>query len=307
MRGKRYARAPVSCSCTPALSTTAQAWCGKSMKVLFGSSNASGSRASTKQSVVGSDNYSERNVQLAVNEKLIVALDVHTAGKALDLVNELRDIAGMFKIGSTLFTAVGPQIVKDVIASGARVFLDLKFHDIPHQVAGAARSAAELGVSLFTVHASGGSEMMKRAVDAVAEVGNQTAVLAITVLTSIDANILAQIGVSSTPAESVMRLVKLAEASGVNGVVASPQEIESIRGVIPNPNFLIVTPGIRPAQNESADQRRTATPAAAISAGASYLVVGRPITGATDPVAAAQQIVAEMQGAESLQTKGTVP
>lgn len=244
---------------------------------------------------------------MPAKDKLIVALDVETPIKALDLVKELRSVARMFKVGSQLFTAAGPQIVRDIIALDSKVFLDLKFHDIPHQVAGAARSAAELGVSLFTIHASGGSEMMQRAVDAVAEVGNQTAVLAITVLTSIDANILAQIGVSSTPAESVMRLVKLAEASGVNGVVASPQEIESIRGVIPNPNFLIVTPGIRPAQNESADQRRTATPAAAISAGASYLVVGRPITGATDPVAAAQQIVAEMQGAESLQTKGTVP
>jgi orotidine-5'-phosphate decarboxylase len=160
---------------------------------------------------------------------------------------------------------------------------------------------------LFTIHASGGSEMMQRAVEAVAEVGNNSKVLAISVLTSIDANILAQIGVSSTPAESVMKLVKLAESAGVDGVVASPQEIETIRGVIPNPNFLVVTPGIRPAQNESGDQKRVATPAAAICAGASYLVVGRPITGATDPVAAAQQIVAEMQNAESLQTKGTVP
>jgi orotidine-5'-phosphate decarboxylase len=149
--------------------------------------------------------------------------------------------------------------------------------------------------------------MMQRAVEAVAEAGNNSKVLAISVLTSIDANILAQIGVSSTPAESVMKLVKLAESAGVDGVVASPQEIETIRGVIPNPNFLVVTPGIRPAQNESGDQKRVATPAAAISAGASYLVVGRPITGATDPVAAAQQIVAEMQNAESLQTKGTVP
>jgi orotidine-5'-phosphate decarboxylase len=165
-------------------------------------------------------------------------------------------------------------------------------------------------VSLFTIHASGGSEMMQRAVEAVAEVGNKTGVrskvLAISVLTSIDANILAQIGVSSTPSESVIKLVKLAESAGVDGVVASPQEIETIRDVISNPNFLVVTPGIRAAQNESADQKRVATPATAISAGASYLVVGRPITGATDPVAAAQQIIAEMRNAESLQTKGTV-
>jgi orotidine-5'-phosphate decarboxylase len=217
----------------------------------------------------------------------------------------------MFKVGSQLFTAAGPQIVRDIIALDSKVFLDLKFHDIPHQVAGAARSAAELGVALFTIHASGGSEMMRRAVDAVAEVGNKTGerskVLAISVLTSIDANILAQIGVTSTPSESVIRLVKLAESAGVDGVVASPQEIETIRNVIPNSNFLIVTPGIRPTHNESADQKRVATPAAAISAGASYLVVGRPITGAPDPATAAQQIVAEMQDAESSQTKGTVP
>lgn len=244
---------------------------------------------------------------MPAKDKLIIALDVETPSKALDLVKELRSVAGMFKVGSQLFTAAGPQIVHDIIALDSKVFLDLKFHDIPHQVAGAARSAAELGVSLFTIHASGGSEMMRRAVDAVAEVGNETAVLAITVLTSIDANILAQIGVSATPSESVLRLVKLAEASGVDGVVASAQEIKTIRDTIPNPNFLVVTPGIRPTQNDSGDQKRVATPAAAISAGASYLVVGRPITSAPDPLAAAQQIVTEMQHAEGAQTKGTVP
>jgi orotidine-5'-phosphate decarboxylase len=244
---------------------------------------------------------------LPIKDKLIIALDVETPSKALDLVKELRSVAGMFKVGSQLFTAAGPQIVRDIIALDSRVFLDLKFHDIPHQVAGAARSAAELGVSLFTIHASGGSEMMRRAVDAVAEVGNETAVLAISVLTSIDANILAQIGVNSTPSESVLRLVKVAEASGVDGVVSSAQEIKTIRDAIPNRNFLIVTPGIRPTQNESGDQKRIATPAAAISAGASYIVVGRPITSAADPLAAAQQIVTEMQQAEGAQTKGTVP
>ena len=238
-------------------------------------------------------------------DKLIIALDVETPSKALDLVKQLRDSAGMFKVGSTLFTSAGPQIVHDIIALNSKVFLDLKFHDIPHQVAGAARSAAELGVSLFTVHASGGSEMMKRAVDSVNEVAEQTghrpAVLAISVLTSVDATILSQIGVSSTPVESVLRLVRLAEAAGVNGVVASPQEIATIRRNVSKPEFLIVTPGIRPAENEPAkeDQRRVATPAAAIAAGASYLVVGRPITGASDPVKAAEAIVKEMQRAET--------
>ena len=246
---------------------------------------------------------------MPTNNKLIVALDVDTAEKALALVDQLREVTGMFKIGSTLFTAAGPQIVKDVIASGARVFLDLKFHDIPHQVGGAARSAAELGVSMFTVHASGGPEMMKRATEAVAEVSARTgapraAVLAISVLTSVDSEILSQIGVTESATESVMRLVKLAAASGVDGVVASPQEVAAIRSAIADPNFLVVTPGIRPAQTED-DQRRVATPAAALAAGASYLVVGRPITGATDPLAAARAIASEMQLAAPLRSSGT--
>ena len=236
-------------------------------------------------------------------DKLIVALDVDTPDKALALVQQLRGVAGMFKIGSTLFTLSGPQIVKDIVASGAKVFLDLKFHDIPHQVAGAARSAAQLGVSLFTIHASGGTEMMRAAVDAVNEVADKehtprAAVLAVTVLTSIDANTLTQIGVNASPEESVLRLVKLAEQAGVDGVVASPQETKKIRTAVADPNFLIVTPGIRPAGKDSGDdQRRVATPEAALSAGASYLVVGRPITSAADPVAAAREIAFEMERA----------
>ena len=211
----------------------------------------------------------------------------------------------MFKVGSQLFTSTGPQIVRDIIALNAKVFLDLKFHDIPHQVAGAARSAAELGVSLFTIHASGGSEMMRRAVESVEEVGQRSGVrsrvLAISVLTSIDATILSQIGVTSTPEESVLRLVRLAESSGVDGVVASPNEIKTIRSVVPSSNFLVVTPGIRPVSRESEDQKRVATPAAAIAAGASYLVVGRPITGAPDPLAAANEIIADMERGRSLE------
>jgi orotidine-5'-phosphate decarboxylase len=236
-------------------------------------------------------------------DKLIVALDVDTPAKALALVKQLRDVAGVFKIGSTLFTLAGPQIVTDIVASGAKVFLDLKFHDIPHQVAGAARSAAQLGVSMFTIHASGGSDMMRAAVDAVTEVAEQehkprAAVLAVSVLTSIDANTLMQIGVNASPEESVLRLVKLAAQAGVDGVVASPQETKRIRAAVSNPSFLIVTPGIRPAGKDAGDdQRRVATPEAALSAGASYLVVGRPITGAPDPVAAAREIANEMERA----------
>ena len=247
------------------------------------------------------------------NKKLIIALDVETPTKALELVKQLHSVAGMFKVGSQLFTAAGPQIVRDILAHDSKVFLDLKFHDIPHQVAGAARSAAELGVSLFTIHASGGSEMMQRAVDSVNEVaakgGMRSAVLAISVLTSIDETILSEIGVTSTPAESVLRLVKLAEAAGVDGVVASPQEIETIRRTVSSSDFLVVTPGIRPSTNEKGDQKRVATPAAAIAAGASYLVVGRPITAAPDPLRAAEEIATEMHGAEvspgASLTKGT--
>ncbi len=240
---------------------------------------------------------------MAAEDKLIIALDVETPSKALDLVRELHRVAGMFKVGSQLFTSAGPQIVKDILALDSKVFLDLKFHDIPHQVAGAARAAAELGVSLFTVHASGGSEMLRRAVESVSEVaerkgGVRAKVLAISVLTSIDATILSQIGVTSSPEESVLRLVALAESSGVDGVVASPQEIKTIRRAVPKSSFLIVTPGIRPAASEQEDQKRVATPAAAIAAGASYLVVGRPITGAPNPLQAAHEIVAEMERAE---------
>lgn len=237
-------------------------------------------------------------------EKLIVALDVDTPAQALGLVKELRDVAGMFKIGSTLFTLAGPQIVKDVVASGAKVFLDLKFHDIPHQVAGSARSVAQLGVSLFTLHASGGAEMMQRAVEAVSEVAEREgtirpAVLAVSVLTSMDAASLSQIGINSSPEETVLRLVKLAEQSGVDGVVASPQEAARIRASVAKREFLIVTPGIRPAGKDAGDQRRVSTPEAALNAGADYLVVGRPITAAADPIAAAREIAAEMERAQS--------
>ena len=235
---------------------------------------------------------------MTARDKLIIALDVETPDKALDLARQLHSVAGMFKVGSQLFTSAGPQIVRDIIALGSKVFLDLKFHDIPHQVAGAASAAAKLGVSLFTVHASGGSEMMRRAVEAASDAG-ETKVLAITVLTSIDQRILSQIGVTSSPSDSVLRLVNLAESSGVDGIVASPHEIETIRQAVPNPNFLIVTPGIRPSNSESEDQKRVATPAAAIAAGASYLVVGRPITGASNPLAAANEIVNEMKRAEN--------
>jgi orotidine-5'-phosphate decarboxylase len=237
---------------------------------------------------------------LTAKDKLIVALDVPTLDQAKKLISELKNDVGMFKVGSQLFTMAGPTLVEEIINSGNKVFLDLKFHDIPHQVAGAARVAAELGVSLFTVHASGGSEMMRRAVDAVATAkrGSTTEpvrIVAVSVLTSMDEAALSEIGVDKRPDAAVEQLVKLAAASGVHGVVSSPREAASIRSFT-SPGFVIVTPGIRPddATSQNEDQKRTATPAAALSAGADYLVVGRPITGATDPKRAAQQIVEEM-------------
>ncbi len=246
---------------------------------------------------------------MSKKDKLIVALDVATPAEARTLVATLREVVGMFKIGSQLFTTAGPEVVKEIVSSEARVFLDLKFHDIPHQVAGAARAAAQLGVSMFTVHASGGAEMMRQAVEAVSEAAEKAGtarpfVVAVSVLTSLDADALAQIGIASSPVESVLRLVELAESSGVDGVVASPLEVETIRARVKNPRFLVVTPGIRPTTDEtdgksssnSDDQKRVATPAAALAAGADYLVVGRPITGARNPAEAARAILTQMEG-----------
>lgn len=237
---------------------------------------------------------------MTARDKLIVALDVDTRADADNLVEKLKHVVGMFKVGSQLFTATGPQLIESILRGGNQVFLDLKFHDIPHQVAGAARVAAELGVTLFTVHASGGTEMMSRAVDAVADVAERkriqrSRIVAVSVLTSMDAGSLAQIGINDGPAKAVARLVALAEVAGVDGVVASPQEIAAIRS-LSKPGFLIVTPGIRPTstQTDGDDQKRVATPAFALETGADYLVVGRPITSAPDPLAAAEAIVEEM-------------
>ena len=240
---------------------------------------------------------------MKAKDQLIVALDVPNVTDANKLVAQLRDVVSMFKIGSQLFTAAGPGLVKSIVEGGNKVFLDLKFHDIPHQVTGAARSAAELGVTLFTVHASGGTEMMKRARDSVAEVAERTGyersrIVAVSVLTSIDAATLTQIGVNDGPVASVERLVKLARSAGVDGVVASPQEVRNIRSITSD-DFLIVTPGIRLASSETKneDQKRVGTPAAALQAGANYLVVGRPITSAPEPVKAAQNVILEMEAA----------
>lgn len=238
----------------------------------------------------------------AAKDKLIVALDVDSASRALDLFAELRDIAGMFKIGSQLFTAAGPDIVRQIISQGGRIFLDLKYHDIPNTVAAAGVEATRLGVSIFNVHASGGAEMLKRTIAAVNEVclkeGLATPkVIAVTLLTSIDQNTLARIGILDDPRSVVSSWAQLAADCGLDGVVASPLEIEIIRAAVDKPDFVIVTPGIRPAGDAADDQRRVRTAAEAIRAGADYLVVGRPILNAPDPAAAAKRIVSEIDAA----------
>ena len=232
--------------------------------------------------------------------KLIVALDVDTAQQARELVATLRGIVGMFKIGSQLFTAAGPSLVREIISSGEGVFLDLKYHDIPNTVARAGVEATRLGVSIFNLHAAGGSEMMRRTTDAVAECAQaegftRPLVIAVTVLTSANESTLTDIGFNAAPADLVARLALLAEASGMDGVVASPREVGIVRSAVGNKNFVVITPGIRPKGTDLGDQKRVTTPREAILAGANYIVVGRPIIEAADPAHAAREVIAEME------------
>jgi orotidine-5'-phosphate decarboxylase len=228
-------------------------------------------------------------------DRLIVALDTPGLPEAEALVERLRGTVETFKVGSQLFTAAGPAAVEMVRKRGGRVFLDLKYHDIPAIAAGAVREAARLGVTLLTVHASGGRAMLRAAVEAVAGLGrDRPRILAVTVLTSLDrATLLGELGVPVAVEGHVVTLAGLARASGCDGVVASPREAARLRGVLGR-DALIVTPGVRPAGEAADDQARTATPAAACRAGADYLVIGRPITGAADPVAATAAILAEI-------------
>jgi orotidine-5'-phosphate decarboxylase len=229
-------------------------------------------------------------------KRLIVALDVDTPARALDLVSELREVAGAFKVGSQLFTATGPDIVRQIIARGGNVFLDLKFHDIPNTVESSAIEAVRLGVSIFNVHAAGGRRMMESAIKAVRAESDRLGItppllIAVTVLTSSDDSTLLECGVNDSVADQVLRLSTLSHEIGLNGVVASPREIRIIRQAIPDPAFVIVTPGVRPLGSNKDDQSRTMTPAQAITAGATYIVVGRPITSAPNPTSAALQIL----------------
>jgi orotidine-5'-phosphate decarboxylase len=233
--------------------------------------------------------------RLAPRDRLIVALDTASLPEAEGLVERLAGGVGMFKVGAQLFTAAGPTAVEMVRKRGARVFLDLKYHDIPATVSGAVREAARLGVALLTVHASGGARMLRAAADAAAAVGRERPrILAVTVLTSLDrATLQRELGVPSAVEGHAVHLADLAREAGCDGVVASPREAARLRALLGR-GALIVTPGIRPAGGAADDQARTATPAVAVRAGADYLVVGRPITGAPDPAGAAAAIVAEI-------------
>jgi orotidine-5'-phosphate decarboxylase len=217
-----------------------------------------------------------------MKSKLIVALDVESYQDASALVQIMGDVVDIFKVGSQLFTRAGPRIIEFLHEHGKECFLDLKFHDIPHTVARAVESAAALRVRMLTLHTSGGAEMLEAAV----AIPNHPLLLGVTVLTSVGGDVQAE----------VLRLAKLAKACGLNGVIASPHEIRLLREAV-GKDFLIVTPGIRPSSAEAGDQKRVMTPADAVAAGASYLVVGRPIIAASDPAQAAALIVEEMASA----------
>jgi len=224
--------------------------------------------------------------------RLIVALDVSSARAAQTIVAALGDSALTYKVGMQLYTAEGPEVVRDLVASGRRVFLDLKYHDIPNTVGAAVGEAAKMGVSMLTVHASGSSKMLRAAAEA-ASTYPELIVLAVTVLTSMDGTDLETIGMKGSVQESVVRLATVALANGCRGIVTSAREAAKVRAEL-GYSFALVTPGVRPAGSSVADQVRVVTPAQAIAAGASHIVVGRPITEASDPAAQARAILRQI-------------
>jgi orotidine-5'-phosphate decarboxylase len=228
--------------------------------------------------------------------RLAVALDASDREEVLGLVRLLHGRVGVAKIGLEAFVAHGPALVSEVVALEVPVFLDLKLHDIPNTVERAARAAARLGVAMLTVHASGGEAMLRAARSGASAAGRPPAVLAVTVLTSLDDAALEGLGIAGGAGGRALAWATLAQRCGCAGVVCSPREVQALREAVGTP-FLLVTPGVRPAGEDAGDQRRVATPREAIAAGADLLVVGRPITAAADPAAAAEAILADMCGA----------
>jgi orotidine-5'-phosphate decarboxylase len=225
-------------------------------------------------------------------QRLIVALDVSTATAARKIVAAVGDSAHAYKVGMQLYTAEGPEIVRELVSAGRRVFLDLKYHDIPNTVAAAVKQAVLLKVSMLTVHAAGGGKMLKAAVEA-SQSSHNAQVLAVTVLTSLNDTELGKIGIRGAVLDQVLRMAALALSNGCHGVVASAQEAGALREEFGS-NFVIVTPGVRPAGSGPHDQARVVTPAEAIAAGASHIVVGRPITEAVDPAGETRAILGQM-------------
>lgn len=236
--------------------------------------------------------HSSKSAPLQPKDRLAVALDFPSARLALDLVDRLDGSCLWFKVGMELYYAAGNSLVETLRDRGFNIFLDLKLHDIPNTVAGAVRSATQAGASLLTIHAAGGPAMMSAAAEAAAAPGAPR-LLAVTVLTSMDAAELAAVGVSASPAEQVLRLARLAKDAGIDGLVCSAEEVGALRAELGEEAILVI-PGIRPSGSEVGDQKRVATPRAAIERGASMLVVGRPITRAANPAQAAKSILEEI-------------
>ncbi len=239
---------------------------------------------------------------MQASERIIVALDVDSAARAVELVRELREHCGVFKVGLELLNAAGGDILSVLQDAGAdKIFYDAKLHDIPNTVAGAMRGIAKMGIWCVTVHAAGGGAMLTAATEAAKATAEAAGIappkiFAVTLLTSIGPDALQnELRVGDSVAEYVAAMAKMAYDCGCDGVIASPQEIAIVRATVPDPKFLIITPGVRPVGSQAGDQARVTTPAAAVQSGADYLVIGRPIVAASDPAAAAQKIAAEME------------
>ena len=230
---------------------------------------------------------------MPADPRVIVALDFPAAAPALALLEQLDPARCRVKVGKELFTRGGPQLVERAVAAGFDVFLDLKFHDIPNTVAGACAAAADLGVWMVNVHASGGPAMLRAARERLDGLSSPPLLIAVTVLTSLDASDLAAVGCPGEPAERVLQLARLSQQAGLDGVVCSPLEAAAVRAEL-GPDFRLVTPGVRPVFAASGDQKRVMTPAQALAVGADYLVIGRPITAAAEPMAALAAIEAEI-------------